>query len=284
MYQFRPYDAETGRWLSRDAIGEEGGFNLYAFVDNDPISGIDLLGFDRIEVGSCGEVTWVVESTTTTGGGCTRCKPVRTRRIDIGTLPLKTALFGLTTKADGDVQLVAEYTGGKIPLKQLKKAAQHVHEWFGDISGFIIPAQDVRIIALINNPTKPTEFGTQDEAATWACWFAYKKQQETGWEWAGFIYQAKGGKFAIGAPRTDKHPTQSFPGGVAFFETAVGWYHTHPSGERFSDLDHSMTRFLKRITKDRSVKVTQGYVGVPSGKVLGETGSSYSGTYVVSPK
>lgn len=36
-----------GRWLSRDPIGEEGGYNLYGFVENDGVNFIDPLGLDR---------------------------------------------------------------------------------------------------------------------------------------------------------------------------------------------------------------------------------------------
>jgi RHS repeat-associated protein len=32
-YGFRFYNSTTGRWLSRDPIEEEGGINLYGFVD-----------------------------------------------------------------------------------------------------------------------------------------------------------------------------------------------------------------------------------------------------------
>jgi RHS repeat-associated protein len=41
---YRAYDAELGRWLSRDPIGEEGGINLYGYVGNRPISAVDPLG------------------------------------------------------------------------------------------------------------------------------------------------------------------------------------------------------------------------------------------------
>jgi hypothetical protein len=40
----RYYNPSTGRWLSRDPIGEKGGPNLYGFVANDPISKSDALG------------------------------------------------------------------------------------------------------------------------------------------------------------------------------------------------------------------------------------------------
>ncbi len=46
VYGFRYYMPETGRWLSRDPIEEEGGMNLYGFVGNDGVNKIDLLGLE----------------------------------------------------------------------------------------------------------------------------------------------------------------------------------------------------------------------------------------------
>jgi len=43
-YGHRYYDASTGRWLGRDPIGENGGRNLYGFLDNDPANFVDVLG------------------------------------------------------------------------------------------------------------------------------------------------------------------------------------------------------------------------------------------------
>ena len=43
-YGYRYYDPITGRWLSRDPIEEEGGTNLYSFLENDVIASIDVLG------------------------------------------------------------------------------------------------------------------------------------------------------------------------------------------------------------------------------------------------
>jgi RHS repeat-associated protein len=41
----RDYDAETGRWTAKDPIGFSGGdTNLYGYVLNDPVNGIDALG------------------------------------------------------------------------------------------------------------------------------------------------------------------------------------------------------------------------------------------------
>lgn len=44
-YGYRYYDPVTGRWPSRDPIGENGGLNLYGFVGNDGVNRLDFLGF-----------------------------------------------------------------------------------------------------------------------------------------------------------------------------------------------------------------------------------------------
>jgi len=43
-YGYRYYDPVTGRWPSRDPIGERGGVNLYGFVDNESVKRWDFLG------------------------------------------------------------------------------------------------------------------------------------------------------------------------------------------------------------------------------------------------
>jgi RHS repeat-associated protein len=48
-YGYRYYQPTTGRWLSRDPIGERGGANLYGFVGNFPTNRIDLLGLKVTE-------------------------------------------------------------------------------------------------------------------------------------------------------------------------------------------------------------------------------------------
>jgi RHS repeat-associated protein len=41
---FRAYDADLGRWLSRDPIAESGGINLYGYCGGDPINYVDGSG------------------------------------------------------------------------------------------------------------------------------------------------------------------------------------------------------------------------------------------------
>jgi RHS repeat-associated protein len=48
LYGYRYYDPVTGRWPSRDPIGERGGINLYGFVGNNGVNRIDLLGLVRV--------------------------------------------------------------------------------------------------------------------------------------------------------------------------------------------------------------------------------------------
>ncbi len=43
-YGYRYYDPVTGRWWSKDPIGESGGLNLYGFVGNDGVDMLDKLG------------------------------------------------------------------------------------------------------------------------------------------------------------------------------------------------------------------------------------------------
>jgi RHS repeat-associated protein len=43
-YGYRFYHPDMERWLNRDPIGEEGGINLYGFVENNPVNWIDPWG------------------------------------------------------------------------------------------------------------------------------------------------------------------------------------------------------------------------------------------------
>jgi RHS repeat-associated protein len=49
-YGYRYYSAQLGRWINRYPIEEKGGFNLYAFVNNDPLNLTDYLGLDDVVI------------------------------------------------------------------------------------------------------------------------------------------------------------------------------------------------------------------------------------------
>lgn len=46
----RYYSPETGRWLSREPLGEMESFNLYAYCHNDPVNKVDVLGLAEKDV------------------------------------------------------------------------------------------------------------------------------------------------------------------------------------------------------------------------------------------
>ena len=50
VYGFRYYDPGTGRWVSRDPIGEKGGKNLYGMLGNDSLNRLDVLGLAGISL------------------------------------------------------------------------------------------------------------------------------------------------------------------------------------------------------------------------------------------
>ena len=52
-YGYRYYDPVTGRWPSRDPWHEEGGLNLYVFVDNSALEKWDFLGLLPEILGEC---------------------------------------------------------------------------------------------------------------------------------------------------------------------------------------------------------------------------------------
>jgi RHS repeat-associated protein len=51
-YGYRFYVPELGRWINRDPIGERGGVNVYAFVGNNGLRRIDLLGLKTCNGGT----------------------------------------------------------------------------------------------------------------------------------------------------------------------------------------------------------------------------------------
>src|SRR5690606_28708327 len=51
---YRAYDAWAMRWLNRDPIEEEGGLNLYGYVEGNPLSHVDPTGLFKVHGMWCG--------------------------------------------------------------------------------------------------------------------------------------------------------------------------------------------------------------------------------------
>jgi RHS repeat-associated protein len=67
---YRAYDAELGRWLSADPLGEAGGLNLYGYVGNDPVIYTDSLGLAYWDISfSFFLPTWLVPAGFGVTGG-----------------------------------------------------------------------------------------------------------------------------------------------------------------------------------------------------------------------
>lgn len=62
-YGYRYYNAQSGRWLSRDPAEEEGGLNTYGFIDNDGINGVDYLGLWKRDGWSGGWFSYIGHAT-----------------------------------------------------------------------------------------------------------------------------------------------------------------------------------------------------------------------------
>ncbi|MCC5648130.1 RHS repeat-associated core domain-containing protein [Nostoc sp. CHAB 5824] len=63
----RYYDPTTGRFINRDPIGYEGGINLYAYTENDPVNLTDPTGFSAFSSADEG----LALMTSVLGGGAT---------------------------------------------------------------------------------------------------------------------------------------------------------------------------------------------------------------------
>ncbi len=72
IYGYRYYDPETGRWLNRDPMKEQGGVNLYGFVGNDGVNDVDalgLIGLGGFIAGFAGDYAIQVTVNVASGGG-----------------------------------------------------------------------------------------------------------------------------------------------------------------------------------------------------------------------
>lgn len=55
-YGYRYYDPSATKWISKDPLGETGGWNLTCFCDNDPVNGVDPTGLEILYSGTEEEI------------------------------------------------------------------------------------------------------------------------------------------------------------------------------------------------------------------------------------
>ncbi len=70
-YGYRYYDPQHGRWISRDPLEEEGGVNLYGFIQNNGVKFIDVNGLWGWD-GDYIETIWIMMSDDSADGDAVR--------------------------------------------------------------------------------------------------------------------------------------------------------------------------------------------------------------------
>lgn len=118
---FRGYSPTLGRWISRDPIEEDGGVNLFAFVNNNPIDLVDLFGDEVTSDGTDGYPSGAIyhaDGTVTMPSG----RPVKpsTHGCELGSCPISVQkiIEAEAAKRDEKIRQVKEEAVKKKNKKQ----------------------------------------------------------------------------------------------------------------------------------------------------------------------
>jgi RHS repeat-associated protein len=190
-YGYRWYDPLTGRWPSRDPIGENGGMNLYGFVGNDSVDWVDDLGHEIKH--SHAEEIKRKEEERQKASLPPQIKPYEGPKelwVKKEGLAEATAYFGFVAAREA-LRLTLAPTQGKQPGAEMNRSQNLQKEHTGSICGKCVtcPNGEIRYHINFTSP-HPQHFGITDKT---------------------------------GRDRNGKHP-MICPEGY----TAIGGYHSHP--------------------------------------------------------
>jgi RHS repeat-associated protein len=136
---YRAYDAELGRWISEDPLGEEGGLNLYGFVGNGPIRQVDLNGHCPALAVPAGYAGGTAIVSTTAGTYLVNVAAAVVVSCVL-TSSSKKPWWRCKCKFEGDQKLLdagaPRFSFGEGPTKQAAQQAAHqsVREWGGALN------------------------------------------------------------------------------------------------------------------------------------------------------
>jgi RHS repeat-associated protein len=120
-YGYRYYSPALGRWLSRDPIEEQGGLNLYGFVNNDPVNKWDRLGLKCKEaIGKNGLPRIIFEISVYSGGGWSKG---RVRDMLRSASPQTGYIYGIAIDYSANVYVLCECD----PCKEYRKGVRVYH-------------------------------------------------------------------------------------------------------------------------------------------------------------
>ena len=97
------YNPETGRWLNKDPLEEQGGFNLYAFVVNNPLLYVDAMGFSKESI-----LEKLTEAEKTMQGKCFCCDHDGEAKCKTETTKIVTALKSVINDHYGKGEFVGK--------------------------------------------------------------------------------------------------------------------------------------------------------------------------------
>ena len=115
----------TGRWLSREPLGEAESVNLYAYCHNDPVNKVDYLGLDEIKIVG-NDVFYVVEKKAEKGIHTTAASAWIQNLINeenVASHKIGTVVRGKRARVTG-VNLLDSFGGGTVGIGELRGAAE----------------------------------------------------------------------------------------------------------------------------------------------------------------